>query len=61
MGTYSLDALVRKWSRGELTVEQVVGQLLLHVKEMREAIVSLERRVYRWPPEDDAGEEESQS
>jgi hypothetical protein len=46
MGAYSLSTLVRKWGRGELTVEQVVGQILLHLQELQETVASLERRVY---------------
>lgn len=61
MGAYSLDTLVRKWGRGELTVEQVVGQLLLHVQELQDAVAGLERRVYLWPPEGGDTDEEHRS
>lgn len=46
MGAYSLDTLVRKWGRGELTVEQVVGQILLNLQELQDTVTGLERRVY---------------
>jgi hypothetical protein len=29
MGMYPLEELIRKWGRGELTVEQAIGQILL--------------------------------
>lgn len=46
MGAYSLETLVRKWGRGELTVEQMVGQILLHLQDLQEAVAGLERRLY---------------
>lgn len=46
MGAYSLETLVKKWGRGELTVEQAVGQILLNLQELRDSVVMLERRVY---------------
>ncbi len=61
MGAYSLEVLVRKWGRGELSVEQAIGQVLLHLQELQDAVASLERRVYRWPPEEDDNEEEKPS
>lgn len=47
MGAYSLDTLLRKWGRGELTVEQVLGQILLHLQGLEEAVEDLERWVHR--------------
>lgn len=52
MGTYALETLVRKWGRGELTVEQAVGQILLHLQEMDETLRIVERRVYQWRRKD---------
>lgn len=31
---YSLEELIRKWRLGELTVEQVIGQILLHLQQL---------------------------
>ena len=47
MGAYSLDTLVRKWGRGELTVEQVVGQILLNLQHLQDSVAGLDRRVHR--------------
>lgn len=47
MGAYSLDTLVRKWGRGELTVEQVVGQILLNLQDLQDTVAGLERRVHQ--------------
>ncbi len=64
MGAYSLDKLIRKWGRGELTVEQTIGQILLHVQALQSSVASLERRFHlstgsgqtRQQPEDRDGE-----
>lgn len=45
MGAYSIDVLMRKWSRGEVTVEQVIGQILQHVQELQTTVLTLERKV----------------
>lgn len=34
MGMYPLEELIRKWRLGELTVEQVIGQILLHLQRL---------------------------
>lgn len=47
MGAYSIDVLIRKWSRGEVTVEQAIGQILQHVQELQTTVLSLESRVDR--------------
>lgn len=47
MGAYTIETLIRKWKRGELTVEQVVGQILLHVQDLQDAVGSLERRLHQ--------------
>ncbi len=47
MGAYSLNTLVRKWGRGELTVEQVVGQILLNLQNLQDTVAGLERRVHQ--------------
>jgi hypothetical protein len=59
MGVYSLETLVRKWGRDELTVEQVIGQILLHLQDLQDTVAALERRLYRPPPEPGDDSEES--
>lgn len=34
MGAYPLEVLIRKWSLGELTVEQAIGQILQILLEL---------------------------
>lgn len=69
MGAYSLETLIRKWGRGELTVEQVIGQVLLHLQDLHDAVAGLERRLYassgsghrRRPAQDEDNHEEDRS
>ncbi len=60
MSTYPLDTLIQKWGRGDLTVEQVIGQMLLHLRDLQEAMLSLERQGYR-RPQAPADEEDSET
>jgi hypothetical protein len=45
MGSYTLEEVVRRWSRGKLTTEQVIGQLLLIVQSLAQRVGRLEREV----------------
>lgn len=60
MGVYSLEILIRKWRREELTSEQAIGQLLLHMQELQSAVAALERRLYRRPSDDESDDKEVQ-
>lgn len=51
MGTYSIETLVRKWGRGELTLDQTVGQILLRLQDLQDTVTRLERRLYRQAPD----------
>jgi len=33
MGTYSLEFIIREWGKGNLTIEQVLGQVLLLLQQ----------------------------
>lgn len=44
MGSYPLDALIRKWGVGELTVEQAIGQILLILLKLAKRLASLENK-----------------
>lgn len=44
MGTYSLEALIRKWGLSELTTEQAIGQILLVLQELARRAETLEGR-----------------
>ncbi|MFQ6014821.1 MAG: hypothetical protein ACE5NP_05200 [Anaerolineae bacterium] len=42
MGVYILEELIRKWARGELTVEQAIGQILLIIQTLEGRISKVE-------------------
>lgn len=42
MSAYELQELVRKWQREELTAEQMIGQLLLHLQRLSQRVGRLE-------------------
>ncbi len=43
MGMHTLDDLMRKWQREELTPEQIIGQLLQHISVLYERLRLVER------------------
>lgn len=44
MGMYPLEELIRKWGRGELSVEQAIGQILLHLQRLEQRVGTPEGR-----------------
>jgi hypothetical protein len=42
MGMYPLEELIGKWGRGELTVEQAIGQILLWLQWLERRVGTLE-------------------
>ena len=44
MAIYTDQDLLQKWSLGELTTEQAIGQLLQHLQQTRQKLTELERR-----------------
>ena len=50
MGTYELDTVIKKWKRGDLTVEQAVGQTLQLLELMSHRIGRLEKRAVEERP-----------
>jgi hypothetical protein len=45
MGTYSLDELISRWAKHDLTPEQVIGQMLQMLRELKQRIEDLEQRI----------------
>jgi hypothetical protein len=45
MGTYSLDEIVKRWRRGELTAEQAIGQILQMIQSLSQRVGHLENRL----------------
>ena len=52
MSHYTIDELIARWKREELTIEQVIGQILLLLKEqdrrLREAALQTHARREQW-------------
>lgn len=42
MSAYQLQVLIQKWQREELTAEQMIGQLLLHLQRLSQRVGRLE-------------------
>jgi uncharacterized coiled-coil protein SlyX len=45
MGMHSMEELFIKWQHGDLTAEQMVGQLMQHMAVLYERLRLVERRV----------------
>lgn len=45
MGAYSIDELLQRWGQHDLTPEQVIGQMLLLMQELRRRVEELEQRM----------------
>jgi hypothetical protein len=45
VGTYGLENVILAWGRGDLTVEQAVGQILLLLQELEERLRIMEHRL----------------
>jgi len=45
VGTYGLENVTLAWGRGDLTIEQAIGQILLLLQELEERLRSMEHRL----------------
>ncbi len=45
MGVYPLEQIIQEWGKGRLTEEQVIGQILLLIQDLRQRLAELERRL----------------
>lgn len=45
MGAYSLDEIMKRWRKGELTAEQAVGQILQMIQNLSQRVGNLEHRL----------------
>ncbi|MCC6604444.1 MAG: hypothetical protein IT327_14620 [Anaerolineae bacterium] len=61
MGSYTLDEVIKRWTRGDMTTEQVVGQALLIMQDIARRVGTLEKlreaertevKVEKKPPEE---------
>jgi hypothetical protein len=47
MGAYPLEHIIREWAREKMTVEQVIGQILLTIRELQKLLAQIESRLIR--------------
>lgn len=45
MSMYDFKQLLQRWEQEELTPEQAIGQLLLHLQALRDRLGAVERRL----------------
>lgn len=50
MSAYELETVLKKWKRGDLSVEQAVGQLMLLLEALSARVGSLERKLLEARP-----------
>lgn len=43
MGSYTLNEVIKRWTRGDMTTEQVVGQTLLILQDIARRVGTLEK------------------
>jgi hypothetical protein len=51
MDRYALDKLLSLWLREELTVEQVIGQIIQHLLAQEKQLGELKRQLPKSPPQ----------
>ncbi len=47
MGVYTLEYIIQEWSKGKLSEEQAIGQLLLLLQALQERVERAEGRLAR--------------
>lgn len=52
MGTYPVETIIREWTKGNLTNEQAIGQIMLLIQELQDRLKEIETRLYRWEQRD---------
>ena len=43
MNTYDISQIIKMWEHMEITVDQAIGQLLLHVQHLSQKLATVER------------------
>ena len=43
MNRYDISQIIKMWERMEITVDQAIGQLLLHVQHLSQKLTTMER------------------
>jgi hypothetical protein len=45
MNTYPIHEIIKMWEHVDLTVDQAIGQLMLHIQDLSQRVSTLERRL----------------
>lgn len=45
MSGYELSQMIKMWERDQLTTEQAIGQILIHLRQLSERVGLLEKRL----------------
>jgi hypothetical protein len=48
VGTYPIETIIREWTKGNLTNEQAIGQVLQLIQQLQARLHELETRLFRW-------------
>lgn len=52
MAMYPLQELLGRWQQEQLTIEQVIGQILQHLLALEKQLNELKRRLPKSPPQE---------
>jgi hypothetical protein len=47
MSHYEIDDVITRWAKSELTAEQAIGQILLHLQSLSRRMGKIEKRLTR--------------
>ena len=53
MGTYPVETIIREWTKGNLTNEQAIGQVLQLIQQLQDRLREIETRLFRWERKED--------
>jgi hypothetical protein len=58
MNSYDISRIIKMWERVEITVDQTIGQLLLHIQQLSQRLTAVERALEARTSTNEAGEKE---
>lgn len=50
MNTYDISQIIKMWERVEITSDQAIGQIMLHIQQLGQRLTTLERLQGIEPP-----------
>ncbi len=58
MNSYDISRIIKMWERVEITVDQTIGQLLLHIQQLSQRLTAIERALEGRTGANETGENE---